>query len=198
MTSIGCVVALLLLVVQPPPGKDVATEYDKKADFTRYRTYVWQKGHEAIDRGAHTLLVAEIERALSDLGLRKEESGQADVTVTYHTLRTAEVNLKELEQLERQGNTGPAPTYDMGKLVSGSHGTLAGIVDVTFKLMPIPRASATLAVRYDDPVVMSADVMRTPVSALIWVRSSRLPNESRPYSDSARSGSMVRRSITLT
>jgi glycolate oxidase FAD binding subunit len=48
--------------------------------------------------------------------------------------------------------------YDMGKLVSGSHGTLAGIVDVTFKLMPIPRASATLAVRYDDPVVMSADV----------------------------------------
>ena len=28
--------------------------------------------------------------------------------------------------------------YDLGKLVSGSHGTLAGIVDVTFKLVPSP------------------------------------------------------------
>ena len=32
--------------------------------------------------------------------------------------------------------------YDLGKLVSGSHGTLAAIVDVTFKLLPIPLASA--------------------------------------------------------
>ena len=34
--------------------------------------------------------------------------------------------------------------YDLGRLVSGSFGTLAGIVDATFKLMPIPQASATL------------------------------------------------------
>jgi glycolate oxidase FAD binding subunit len=33
--------------------------------------------------------------------------------------------------------------YDLGKLVSGSHGTLAGIADVTFKLVPIPQSSAT-------------------------------------------------------
>lgn len=48
--------------------------------------------------------------------------------------------------------------YDLGKLVSGSHGTLAGIVDVTFKLVPIPAASSTLVVRYSDPARLSADV----------------------------------------
>jgi glycolate oxidase FAD binding subunit len=41
--------------------------------------------------------------------------------------------------------------YDLGKLLSGSHGTLAGIVDVTFKLAPIPSASSTLLVRYSEP-----------------------------------------------
>ena len=40
--------------------------------------------------------------------------------------------------------------YDLGKLVSGSFGTLAAIVDATFKLLPIPQASATLDASYDD------------------------------------------------
>lgn len=48
--------------------------------------------------------------------------------------------------------------YDLGKLVSGSHGTLAGIVDLTFKLVPIPAASSTLVVTYRDPERLSADV----------------------------------------
>lgn len=34
--------------------------------------------------------------------------------------------------------------YDIGKLVSGSHGSLGAIVSATFKLMPLPGASATL------------------------------------------------------
>ena len=34
--------------------------------------------------------------------------------------------------------------YDIGKLVSGSHGSLAAIVSATFKLLPLPGASATL------------------------------------------------------
>ena len=41
--------------------------------------------------------------------------------------------------------------YDLGKLVSGSHGTLAGIIDVTFKLVPIPAASSTLIALYSEP-----------------------------------------------
>lgn len=36
--------------------------------------------------------------------------------------------------------------YDLGRLVSGSHGSLAGIVEATFKLLPRPLATATLEV----------------------------------------------------
>jgi glycolate oxidase FAD binding subunit len=42
--------------------------------------------------------------------------------------------------------------------VSGSHGTLAGIADVTFKLVPIPQTSSTLLVVYADPAAMTRDV----------------------------------------
>lgn len=48
--------------------------------------------------------------------------------------------------------------YDLGKLVSGSHGTLAAIVDATFKLLPIPLASTTLVAAYTDGNAVAHDV----------------------------------------
>jgi glycolate oxidase FAD binding subunit len=41
--------------------------------------------------------------------------------------------------------------YDLGRLVSGSFGSLAAIVDATFKLLPVPQASATLVATFSDP-----------------------------------------------
>ena len=56
--------------------------------------------------------------------------------------------------------------YDLGKLVSGSFGTLGAIVDATFKLLPIPQASATLDAAYDDGDVLARDVMLVSTSQL--------------------------------
>jgi len=56
--------------------------------------------------------------------------------------------------------------YDLGKLVSGSFGSLGAIVDATFKLLPIPQASATLDATYDDGEVMARDVMQVSTSQL--------------------------------
>jgi glycolate oxidase FAD binding subunit len=56
--------------------------------------------------------------------------------------------------------------YDLGKLVSGSFGTLGAIVDATFKLLPIPQASATLDTPYDDAEVLARDVMQVSTSQL--------------------------------
>ncbi len=56
--------------------------------------------------------------------------------------------------------------YDLGKLVSGSHGTLAGIVDVTFKLVPVPQSSATLVVSYTDRGVFVRDVAALDASQI--------------------------------
>lgn len=50
--------------------------------------------------------------------------------------------------------------YDLGKLVSGSHGALAGIADVTFKLVPLPQASATLVAEYATAAAMAEDVAK--------------------------------------
>jgi glycolate oxidase FAD binding subunit len=47
--------------------------------------------------------------------------------------------------------------YDLGKLVTGSYGALAAIVDATFKLLPLPHASATLRAVYTDPAPLAAD-----------------------------------------
>ena len=47
--------------------------------------------------------------------------------------------------------------YDLGKLVTGSYGSLAAIVDATFKLLPLPHASATLRAVYAAPEPLAAD-----------------------------------------
>ena len=47
--------------------------------------------------------------------------------------------------------------YDLGRLISGSFGTLAVIVDATFKLLPIPQASATLVASYTDAERLAHD-----------------------------------------
>ena len=49
--------------------------------------------------------------------------------------------------------------YDLGKLVSGSYGALAAVVDATFKLAPIPAASRTIVARYDDAETLARDVV---------------------------------------
>jgi glycolate oxidase FAD binding subunit len=49
--------------------------------------------------------------------------------------------------------------YDLGKLVTGSYGALAAIVDATFKLLPLPHASATLRAVYTAPAPLAADAV---------------------------------------
>lgn len=56
--------------------------------------------------------------------------------------------------------------YDLGKLMSGSFGSLAAIVDVTVKLSPIPAASRTLEVRYEAAKPLAEDVARLSASQL--------------------------------
>ena len=51
--------------------------------------------------------------------------------------------------------------YDIGRLMSGSHGSLAAIVSATFKLSPLPAATQTLVATFDR-----ADTLVTAVSAI--------------------------------
>ena len=63
--------------------------------------------------------------------------------------------------------------YDLGKLVTGSYGALAAIVDATFKLLPLPHASATLSAVYTDPSALAADAARARLRAARAARVRR-------------------------
>jgi glycolate oxidase FAD binding subunit len=56
--------------------------------------------------------------------------------------------------------------YDIGRLMSGSHGSLAAIVSATFKLMPLPGASSTLVASFEHSDALLA--------ALTAITSSQL------------------------
>jgi glycolate oxidase FAD binding subunit len=47
--------------------------------------------------------------------------------------------------------------YDLGRLVCGSFGTLAVVVDATFKLMPLAAATSTLVANYVDEAALARD-----------------------------------------
>jgi glycolate oxidase FAD binding subunit len=47
--------------------------------------------------------------------------------------------------------------YDLGRLMSGSFGALAGLVTATFKLSPLPAASGTIGVLYRDADALGRD-----------------------------------------
>jgi glycolate oxidase FAD binding subunit len=54
--------------------------------------------------------------------------------------------------------------YDLGKLVTGSFGSLAAIVTATFKLSPLPAASKTMRVGVRDAAALG-DVVRTMMAS---------------------------------
>ena len=56
--------------------------------------------------------------------------------------------------------------YDLGRLVSGSFGSLAAIANATFKLLPIPQTSATLVADYDDHERLARDVAAVSASQI--------------------------------
>jgi glycolate oxidase FAD binding subunit len=56
--------------------------------------------------------------------------------------------------------------YDLGKLMSGSQGTFAAIVGATFKLSPIPAASATLVATRPEPAPLASAAAAVAASQL--------------------------------
>jgi len=114
MTSVAC--ALVLLLLAPQAVGEVETHSDKKADFSKYRTYAWSKGHEAYSADAHKVIVAAVEAQMTGLGLTKADPGSADVFLVYHTVRGSEVDLKALEKLQKQGQDTAGATKILGRL----------------------------------------------------------------------------------
>ncbi len=62
---------------------EVSTDYDKAADFTKYRTYTWGKAEEIKNTIVKKRIESAVDQQLASKGLKKVESGP-DLAVFVH------------------------------------------------------------------------------------------------------------------
>jgi Domain of unknown function (DUF4136) len=94
----GGLIATLFALLLPVTGSgSVGVEYDKQADFSRYRTYAWTDGAVAPNERMQLRLQQAIERELDSQGLRKVD-GTADLYILTHTATGTDtvINVDEL------------------------------------------------------------------------------------------------------
>jgi hypothetical protein len=94
------------------PKYGVKVDVDRKADFTKLKTYTWSTRYSAPDKSVHAWIVAAVERQLAAVGLVKQVEGPSDVIVVYDAQRQTDVDLEAPAQ-----EHGAQPTYTVGLLV---------------------------------------------------------------------------------
>ena len=66
-------------------AQSVTYDFDRSADFSKFKTYAWTRGTELTDELNHARVVRAIESQLAAKGLtRVEASANPDVLVAYH------------------------------------------------------------------------------------------------------------------
>ena len=67
-------------------AQTVNYDFDRAANFAKYKTYAWTRGTELSDPLSHQRVVRSIESQLGLKGLNKVDAGSApDLLVAYHT-----------------------------------------------------------------------------------------------------------------
>jgi hypothetical protein len=91
---------------------NVAVDYDKSTDFSRYRSYGWGKGTPAKNPDLDRQIVESIDQHLAQKGFTKTNA-DPDLMVTYHAATHEEVDYDQSSY-----TTGYGPAY--GSLESAS------------------------------------------------------------------------------
>ena len=84
--------AAAILVVAGCSTLEVSTDYDKAADFTKYRTYKWGQAEEIKNTIVKKRIEAAVDRQLASKGLKKVESGP-DLAVFVHPRLSKETQI---------------------------------------------------------------------------------------------------------
>ncbi len=82
--------ALIIVVTLVACGPKVIVDYDKTADFTRYRTYAWGQGTPAKNPLMDHRIVTVVEEQLAGKGYQKVER-DPDMFVSYHAAVTQDI-----------------------------------------------------------------------------------------------------------
>ena len=68
----------------PLAAQKVKIDYDKTADFSKFKTYAWVQGTPVFDPGLDAYIKKSINDMLQHLGMTETSVGTADLVVTYH------------------------------------------------------------------------------------------------------------------
>ncbi len=79
------IVLLVLLTATFSFAQDVQYSFDQDADFTRYKTYRWEKHTESLDVDQLTMrqLAAAFNGELAKKGLTEKTTGETDLVIVY-------------------------------------------------------------------------------------------------------------------
>ena len=102
-TTLLCTAGLMLLA-GGAAAQDVNYDYDRRANFSAYRTYAWVGGTSQADDLNHARIVAAVDRQLAAKGLTQVDStGNPDVLVLYRVALTEDLEINGFD------NRGPGP-----------------------------------------------------------------------------------------
>ncbi len=126
MQKLLSLAAAFLLVASFASAQDVSYNFDQKADFAKFKTYQWVtiKDGEPLDELTTRMIVQAIETQLAAKGLKKVESGDADLLVGYQVAVSKE---KEVTTFGTGYRTGPG----WGGRWYGGYGAYGGGVSTT-------------------------------------------------------------------
>jgi uncharacterized protein DUF4136 len=86
--------ALVALTSTAAFAQDVTYDFDKSADFSKLRSYVWVRGTPVNDDFNHKRIVAAIDAQLASKGLDKAEGSEgADAYVAYHAAFSSDLQV---------------------------------------------------------------------------------------------------------
>jgi hypothetical protein len=85
----------LALCAAATDAAEIKVNYDRQADFTRYKTWSWRKGTPATNPAADKLLRDAIESRLAARGFSRVES-RGDLEVVYHAAAENKIALENL------------------------------------------------------------------------------------------------------
>jgi len=86
IATFAATTAAVALVSTIVIAQSVSYDFDRAANFGKYKTYAWTRGTELADQLNHARVVRSIEGQLGAKGLTKAVPGApADILVAYHT-----------------------------------------------------------------------------------------------------------------
>lgn len=90
----AALLGFLLLFINGAMATKVKVDWDKSADFTKYRTYAWARGTPASNPLIDRRIVAAVDSELAAQGFQKVDSPEnADLLIIYHAAVGSETQL---------------------------------------------------------------------------------------------------------